>query len=367
MLSSFFTVIRQDPVLSRVKLVAEPWDVGEGGYQVGNFPVGWSEWNGRYRDAVRAFFRGDGRRTAELGYRLTGSSDLYGDPGKAPHASVNFVTAHDGATMADLVTYAHKHNEANGEDNRDGADHEGAWNEGVEGPTDDPEIRARRLRQVRNLMATLLLSQGTPMIAHGDELLRTQRGNNNAYCQDNEISWIDWELGDDARAMLAFTRKLVGLRRAQRSTARRSSAGARSAAGRSRTSTGCADGPRARGRRLGEPTRQPRDVPGRGRQRRRRRGRVRSDDLFLVLNGSVCPLAFVLPAASPRRGPGRRARWARVVDTNVVGTRREDEAGGSAGRRADDARARSLSSSSRRARDAGPQRGAGVALGRATS
>ncbi len=213
-LSSFFTIIHQDPVLSQVKLIAEPWDVGEGGYQVGNFPVRWAEWNGKYRDAIRAFWKGQGAGMGELGYRLTGSSDLYQNDGRAPYSSINFITAHDGFTLADLVSFNEKHNEANGEENRDGTDDNASWNCGVEGPTDDEGIQALRRRQVRNLMATLLLSQGTPMISGGDEIGRTQGGNNNAYCQDNEISWHDWALDDERRSMLAFTRKLIALRRA---------------------------------------------------------------------------------------------------------------------------------------------------------
>jgi glycogen operon protein len=212
-LSSFFTIIRQDPVISRVKLIAEPWDVGQGGYQVGNFPIGWAEWNGKYRDAIRAFWRGLGRNTGELGYRLTGSSDLYASNGRAPFASVNFVTAHDGFTLRDLVSYNSKHNEANGEDNRDGTDDNQSWNCGVEGDTDDPNVKRLRARQIRNFLTTLLLAQGTPMICGGDELGRTQRGNNNAYCQDSEISWYDWELDDERKALLAFTKRIIALRR----------------------------------------------------------------------------------------------------------------------------------------------------------
>ena len=196
-LSSFFDLIHQDPVVSRVKLIAEPWDVGEGGYQVGNFPVLWTEWNGKFRDAVRDFWRGHEPSLAEMGYRLTGSSDLYQDDGRRPYASINFVTAHDGFTLHDLVAYDHKHNEANGEANADGTDDNRSWNCGAEGDTDDPAVLALRERQKRNFLATLLLAQGVPMLLAGDELGRTQRGNNNAYCQDNEISWCDWEL--DAR------------------------------------------------------------------------------------------------------------------------------------------------------------------------
>ncbi|WP_055541528.1 glycogen debranching protein GlgX, partial [Streptomyces neyagawaensis] len=191
-LSSFFDLVQQDPVVSQVKLIAEPWDVGEGGYQVGNFPPLWTEWNGKYRDTVRDLWRGEPRTLAEFASRLTGSSDLYQDDGRRPLASINFVTCHDGFTMRDLVSYNHKHNDANGEDNRDGESHNRSWNCGVEGETDDPEVLALRVRQMRNFIATLMLSQGVPMLSHGDEFGRTQRGNNNAYCQDNELSWVPW-------------------------------------------------------------------------------------------------------------------------------------------------------------------------------
>jgi isoamylase len=211
-LSAFFDIIHQDPIISRVKLIAEPWDVGEGGYQVGNFPVLWAEWNGRYRDTVRAYWRGDPGTVAELGYRLTGSSDLYETDGRRPHASINFIVAHDGFTLNDLVSYNHKHNEANGEDNRDGDDHNRSYNFGVEGPTDDPEINRQREKQKRNFLTTLLLSQGVPMICAGDEMGRTQHGNNNAYAQDNEISWLSWELSPEQTELLEFTRRLAKLR-----------------------------------------------------------------------------------------------------------------------------------------------------------
>jgi glycogen operon protein len=200
-------------VLSQVKLIAEPWDLGEGGYQVGNFPVGWTEWNARYRDAVRRFWRGDGGAVSELATRLAGSSDLYGSTGRRPHASVNFVTAHDGFTLHDLVSYDGKHNEANGDGNRDGEIHNLSWNCGVEGPTDDPAILALRTRQMRNFLATLLLSQGVPMLSMGDEVARTQRGNNNAYCQDNELSWLEWSFTPVQRDLLAFTRHVLELQR----------------------------------------------------------------------------------------------------------------------------------------------------------
>jgi glycogen operon protein len=211
-LGSFFDIIHQDPVLSQVKLIAEPWDLGEGGYQVGNFPVGWTEWNGRYRDTVRRFWRGDGGQVSEFATRLAGSSDLYEHTGRLPSASINFVTCHDGFTLADLVTYEQKRNEANGEQNRDGESNNLAMNFGVEGPTTDPAIRQARVQQRRNFMATLLLSQGVPMIGGGDEMGRTQKGNNNAYCQDNDISWFHWELTEEDKDFLDFTRMLIALR-----------------------------------------------------------------------------------------------------------------------------------------------------------
>jgi isoamylase len=209
-LSAFFDLVQQDPVISQVKLIAEPWDVGEGGYQVGNFPPQWSEWNGRYRDTVRDVWRGEPAIVGELASRLTGSSDLYQDDSRRPGASVNFVTAHDGFTLNDLVSYNEKHNEANGEGNQDGENHNRSWNCGVEGPTDDPDVLALRARQRRNLLATLLLSQGVPMLLSGDEAGRTQGGNNNAYCQDNEISWFAWDRIDED--LLAYTTRLVALR-----------------------------------------------------------------------------------------------------------------------------------------------------------
>jgi glycogen operon protein len=212
-LSAFFDIINQDPVISRVKLIAEPWDVGDGGYQVGNFPPLWAEWNGRYRDTVRRYWKGDAGQLAELGYRLTGSSDLYQRDGRKPTASINFITAHDGFTLNDLVSYDLKHNEANGEENRDGTNENYSHNYGVEGPTEDPRILDVRGRQQRNLMATLLLSQGVPMICGGDEICRTQNGNNNGYAQDNEISWHNWNLGPRQHEMLEFTRMLVRFRR----------------------------------------------------------------------------------------------------------------------------------------------------------
>ncbi|HEU4360554.1 MAG TPA: glycogen debranching protein GlgX, partial [Mycobacterium sp.] len=210
-LSAFFATIHQDPILSQVKLIAEPWDVGEGGYQVGNFPSLWTEWNGKYRDTVRDYWRGEPATLGEFASRLTGSSDLYEATGRRPSASINFVTCHDGFTLHDLVSYNEKHNDANGEGNRDGESYNRSWNCGVEGPTDDPEVLALRAQQMRNIMATLMLSQGTPMVSHGDEMGRTQHGNNNTYCQDSELSWMDWSRADKNADMLAFTRKVTGL------------------------------------------------------------------------------------------------------------------------------------------------------------
>jgi isoamylase len=214
-LGAFFDIIQQDPILSQVKLIAEPWDVGEGGYQVGNFPVLWTEWNGKYRDTVRRFWKGDGGAVSEFATRLSGSSDLYAQSGRRPYASINFVTCHDGFTLEDLVSYNQKHNEANGEDNKDGTNDNNSWNCGTEGPTADTAIRALRARQKRNFIATLLLSQGVPMLLGGDELSHTQRGNNNTYCQDNELTWLNWELDDEQKAFLDFVRRVTGLWRSQ--------------------------------------------------------------------------------------------------------------------------------------------------------
>jgi len=218
-LSAFFDIIHQDPVLNRLKLIAEPWDVGAGGYQVGNFPVLWCEWNGKYRDATRDYWRSQEETLGECAARLTGSSDLYQDDGRKPYASINFVTAHDGFTLRDLVSYNEKHNEANGENNQDGESNNRSWNLGAEGPTDDPEVNAKRSRQQRNFLTTLLVSQGVPMIIGGDELGRTQQGNNNAYCQDNEISWFDWEHAD--RNLVEFTRRVIAFRKEHPSFRRR--------------------------------------------------------------------------------------------------------------------------------------------------
>jgi isoamylase len=211
-LSPFFDTIHQDPTLADVKLIAEPWDVGEGGYQVGQFPVLWAEWNGKYRDTVRRFWRGDPSELSDFAYRLTGSSDLYQSDGRKPYASINFVTAHDGFTLCDLVSYNQKHNEANEDNNKDGADNNDSWNMGAEGPTDDQAINALRERQMRNFLATLMLSQGVPMLAGGDEVARSQRGNNNGYCLDNELTWYDWNLDEPRKRLLEFTARLIHLR-----------------------------------------------------------------------------------------------------------------------------------------------------------
>jgi glycogen operon protein len=211
-LSAFFDLVQQDPVVSQVKLIAEPWDVGDGGYQVGNFPPLWTEWNGKYRDTVRDYWRGEPGTLGDFASRLSGSSDLYEHSGRKPIASINFVTAHDGFTMRDLVSYNEKHNEANGEGNNDGESHNRSWNCGAEGPTDDPKVQELRARQQRNFLVTLLLSQGVPMMLHGDELGRSQRGNNNVYAQDNELSWMDWDLAGWQEELLAFTRRVVALR-----------------------------------------------------------------------------------------------------------------------------------------------------------
>jgi glycogen operon protein len=212
-LGAFFDIIHQDPVISQVKLIAEPWDLGEGGYQVGNFPVLWTEWNSEYRDSVRKFWKGDEGQTGDFAWRLTGSSDLYASTGRRPYASINFVTAHDGFCLRDLVSYNEKHNEANLDDNTDGSDNNTSWNCGTEGPTDDPAINDLRSRQQRNFIATLLLSQGVPMIFGGDEISRTKGGNNNTYCQDNEISWVNWDLNDEQLSLLDFTRFAIKLRK----------------------------------------------------------------------------------------------------------------------------------------------------------
>ena len=320
-LGAFFDIIHQDPVISQVKLIAEPWDLGEGGYQVGNFPVLWAEWNGMYRDTVRAYWKGDEGQAGALAYRLTGSSDLYGRGGRRPYASVNFVTAHDGFTLDDLVSYNDKHNEANGEDNRDGADHNLSWNHGAEGPSDDPGITALRARQKRNFLATLMISQGVPMLCGGDEIGRTQRGNNNGYCQDNELSWHDWNLDRADRDLLAFTRFVTALRKHHPVLRRRRFFFGRRIRGsevkdlswfrpdgREMTDEDWNNGfTRCLGLRLSGDAINEVDADGRP---------VVDDTLLILLNAHHEPIPFVLPAHH------RGVRWETILDTRAADGRR---------------------------------------------
>jgi glycogen operon protein len=311
-LASFFDIVHQDPMLSQVKLIAEPWDLGQGGYQVGNFPVLWTEWNGKYRDTVRRFWRGDGGTVSELATRLAGSNDLYAHSGRQPYASINFVTAHDGFTLADLVSYNDKHNEANLEDNRDGENYNLSWNCGVEGPTDDPAIRELRARQMRNIMATLLLSQGVPMISHGDEMARTQNGNNNAYCQDSELTWINWDLTDEHKAMLEFTTALIRFRLSQPVLRRRKYFQGRSIRGvkdlawlapdgREMTDEAWnADFVRSLGMLLSGRAIEEVDEKGEA---------VTGDTLLVLLNAHDQQVPFMLPPLDPNQ------RWRRLIDT----------------------------------------------------
>ena len=321
-LGAFFDIIHQDPVLSQVKLIAEPWDLGEGGYQVGNFPVAWAEWYGIYRDVVRGFWRGDAGLIDDLAFRLTGSSDLYERGGRRPYASINFVTAHDGFTLEDLVSYNYKHNLANGEDNRDGHDHNLSWNYGVEGPTDDPKILALRAQQKRNFLATLILSQGVPMLQAGDEIGRTQRGNNNAWCQDNEISWLDWNLDRPKLELLEFTRLLIRLRHKHPVLRRRKFFQGRKIRGaeikdiswfrpdgREMTEEDWHDeSRRCLGIRLAGDAIDELDERG---------NRIMDDTLLILLNAYHEPISFVLPAH--RAG----VRWVQLLDTReTVGKRK---------------------------------------------
>jgi glycogen operon protein len=314
-LSGFFDVIGQDPVLARVKLIAEPWDVGEGGYQVGQFPPGWSEWNGRYRDSIRRYWRGDAEMLPELATRLSGSSDLYGWSGRQPHATVNFVTSHDGFTLADLVAYNEKHNEANGEGNRDGDSNNLSWNCGAEGPTDDVEIIELRRRQQRNFLLTLLISVGVPMISGGDEVGRSQQGNNNAYCQDTPLSWTPWEPGEDDQDLLEFTATLVALRAAHPVLRRRTFLRGRRAGatdvlwldpnGTEMTLDDWTDGSR---RTIGVL------LDGNGILERDARGEpITGDTLLILLNAAPDTVAFVLPKALG----ADRTTWELLVDTAV--------------------------------------------------
>jgi glycogen operon protein len=326
-LSAFFDLVQQDPVVSQVKLIAEPWDVGDGGYQVGNFPPLWSEWNGKYRDTIRDFWRGQPATLPEFASRLTGSSDLYQQDSRRPVASVNFVTCHDGFTLTDLVSYDHKHNEANGEDGRDGTDDNRSWNCGTEGPTEDKAILALRARRKRSFLATLLLSQGVPMLLAGDEIGRTQRGNNNAYCQDNEISWVDWAVrAEEDQALYDYVRTLIKLRadhavfRRRRFFRGQPARGGRNRlgdiawftlAGEEMTGDDWDAGSAKsltvflNGRAISEPD--------------RRGERVQDESFLLLFNASEEDLRFVIP---PRRyGP----RWSKVLDTAVHATDFEDE------------------------------------------
>ena len=311
-LGAFFDVLHQDPVLSQVKLIAEPWDLGMGGYQVGNFPPGWAEWNDRYRDTMRAYWKGDGGLIGEFAQRFTGSSDLYEPSGRTPNASVNFITAHDGFTLHDLVSYNDKHNEANLEDNRDGTDNNLSWNCGAEGPTDDEAINALRARQKRNLLATLLLSQGVPMLVAGDEMGRTQGGNNNAYCQDNAISWLDWEHTD--AELVAFVRRLIGLRRSHPVFHRRHFFQGQSIHGADIKDIHWLkpDGTDMSDHEWGHEFARCLGVylSGEALTERDRRGHPLRDDNFLVLfNAHHDTLAFQLPAARPA------GRWQVLLDT----------------------------------------------------
>jgi glycogen operon protein len=330
-------MIQQDPVVRGVMLIAEPWDVGEGGFQVGNFPPLWSEWNGKYRDSIRDYWRGEEQSLAEFASRLTGSSDLYEWGGRRPHASVNFVTAHDGFTLRDLVSYNEKHNEANGEDGNDGESHNRSWNCGVEGPTVDPDIIELRRRQERNLLTTLMLSQGIPMLLAGDELGRTQQGNNNAYCQDNEISWIDWDQIDGG--LLHFTRDLIALRRAHRVFRRR-----RFFQGRPIHGSDSSDiawftpaGVEMEDSQWDESHAKSIGVFLNGEALERgRRGEEYTDDSFLLLfNAHHEPIAFTLPEAQFGE------RWAVVIDTRTDDVTEEGGASVKAGQ-AFDVEARSV-------------------------
>ncbi len=313
-LGAFFDIIHQDPVLSQVKLIAEPWDLGEGGYQVGNFPTKWTEWNGKYRDAVRRFWCGDGGGVSELATRLAGSSDLYEQSGRRPYASVNFITAHDGFTLADLVSYNEKHNEANGERNADGENHNLSWNCGVEGPTTDRRVLELRDRQRRNIMATLMLSVGVPMISGGDEIGRTQEGNNNAYCQDNEISWTSWEITPERRDFLEFTRRLIRIWKDHPVLRRRKFFQGRRIRGADVSDIAWLD---PSGREMTDETWSSPDVRCLGVRLNgdaidevdERGGRIIGDTLLLILNAGEQPKAFTLPATAPEE------RWETLIDT----------------------------------------------------
>jgi glycogen operon protein len=318
-LGAFFDIIHQDPVLSQVKLIAEPWDLGEGGYQVGNFPIGWTEWNGQYRDAVRRFWKGDGGVASELATRLSGSSDLYESSGRRPYASINFVTCHDGFTLQDLVSYNGKHNEANLEDNKDGSDNNISWNGGAEGPSDDALIKALRQRQMRNFLATLLFSQGVPMLRGGDESGQTQQGNNNAYCQDNEVSWLPWDLNADQKALLEFSRTVIRMRRENPVFQRRTFFQGRSLRGKEikditffepsgqemTDQAWAADFVRCIGMRLAGDMIEEVDEAG---------NRIIGDTLFLIFNAHHETIPFTLPPLPPKLS------WMLMLDTSETFT-----------------------------------------------
>jgi isoamylase len=316
-LGAFFDILHQDPILSQVKLIAEPWDLGEGGYQVGNFPVGWAEWNGKYRDTIRKSVKGDGDQVAELAYRLSGSSDLYSMSGRRPYASINFITAHDGFTLHDLVSYNEKHNVANGENNQDGSNDNLSWNCGAEGPTDDPVVLELRERQKRNFLTLLFFSQGVPMLCGGDELGRTQKGNNNAYCQDNEISWFDWKLDHTQRNLLEFVKRLIAFRKEHPVLRRRRFFQGRHIRGSEVKDISWfkPDGKemtdedwnagftkslvlRLAGDAIAE-------TDEKGRQ-------IVDDTLLILLNGHHAPLPFTLPAHK------RGVRWQPILDTSIT-------------------------------------------------
>jgi isoamylase len=313
-LGAFFDIIHQDPVLSQVKLIAEPWDLGEGGYQVGNFPTKWTEWNGKYRDVVRRFWRGDGGVVSELATRLSGSSDLYEQSGRRPYASINFITAHDGFALADLVSYNDKHNEANGEQNADGENHNLSWNCGVEGPSADRRVLDLRERQRRNLIATLLLSVGVPMISGGDELGRTQGGNNNAYCQNNEISWTTWEPTPERRDFLDFTRRLIRIWKDHPVLRRRKFFQGRRIRGADVLDIAWLD---SSGREMTDAMWSSPDVRCLGVRLNgdaidevdERGARIVGDTLLLLLNADDVPIAFTLPLMRPEE------RWETLIDT----------------------------------------------------
>ena len=315
--STFFGIIQQDPVIKQVKLIAEPWDLGEGGYQVGNFPPGWQEWNGKYRDAIRSYWKGDGGLMGEVACRLSGSSDLFEHNGRGPSASVNFITAHDGFTLHDLVSYNEKHNEANGEHNRDGESHSQSWNSGAEGPTNDPAIKALREWRKRAFIATLFFSQGVPMLIAGDEMGRTQHGNNNAYCHDSELSWVDWNVSPEGERLCAFTQRIIALRNAHPLFRRRVFFRGRAVrdpevkdviwltpGGKEMTDE---EWNQSFARCLGV------FLDGRGMTERDRRGHpVEDDDLVVLFNAHHEKIDFSLPGDAP-------VRWHAVVDTSAEG------------------------------------------------